>query len=69
MIPIPNGLAIRDITHNVAVAPFPKVQFFMLAWSDTYSISLNGELIIELATQRQWSLLGPPGRVIRTLDN
>jgi hypothetical protein len=66
-VPIPNGLVIYDITNNVAVAPCPNFQFFMLAWS--YSISLNGELITELATQRQWSLLGPPGRVIRTLDN
>ena len=69
-IPIPNGLVIRDITNNVAVAPAaPNVQFFVLAWSDTYSITFNGELITELATQRQWSLRGPPDRAIGTIDN
>jgi hypothetical protein len=69
-IPIPNGLVIRDITNNVAVAPpAANVQFFVLAWSDTYSISFNGELIAELATRREWSLRGPPDRAIRTMDN
>lgn len=68
-VPIPNGFVIRDITNNVTVAPCRNAKFFMLAWSDTYSISLNGELITELATQRHWSLSGPPDRVIRTLDN
>ena len=66
-IPIPNGLVIRDITNNIAVAPF--LQSFMLAWSDTYSISFNGELITELTTQRQWSLRGPPDRAIGTIEN
>ena len=69
-IPIPNGLVIRDITNNVPVAPpAAGVQFFVLAWSDTYSIIFNGELITELATQRQWSLRGPPDRAIGTIDN
>ena len=69
-ISIPNGLVIRDITNNVPVAPpAADVQFFVLAWSDTYSIIFNGELITELATQRQWSLRGPPNRAIRTIDN
>ena len=69
-VPIPNGLVIRDITNNVAVAPpAANVQFFVLAWSDTYSISFNGELITELTTQRQWSLRGPPDRAIGTIDN
>ena len=69
-IPIPNGLVIRDITNNVAVAPAaPNVQFFVLAWSDTYSITFNGELITELATHRQWSLRGPPDRAIGTIGN
>jgi hypothetical protein len=68
-VPIPNGLVVRVITNNVAIAPCRNAKFFLLAWSDTYSISLNGELITELATQRQWSLLGPPDRVIRTFDN
>jgi hypothetical protein len=66
-IPIPNGLVIRDITNNVAVAPF--LQCFVLAWSDTYSISFNGELITELTTQRQWSLRGLPDRAIRSVNN
>ena len=69
-IPIPNGLVIRGITNNVAVAPYaPNVQSFGLAWSDTYSIIFNGELITELANQRQWSLRGPPDRAIGTIDN
>ena len=69
-ISIPNGLVIRDITNNVPVAPpTADVQFFVLAWSDTYSIIFNGELITELATQRQWSLRGPLNRAIRTIDD
>ena len=69
-ISIPNGLVIRDITNNVPVAPpTADVQFFVLAWSDTYSIIFNGELITELATQRQWSLRAPPNRAIRTIDD
>lgn len=34
-VPIPNGLVIRDITNNVAVAPCRNAEFFLLAWSDT----------------------------------
>lgn len=68
-VPIPNGLVIRDITNNVAVAPLAaKVQSFALAWSDDYSITFNGVLITELTTQRQWSLRGPPDRAIGTID-
>ena len=66
-IPIPNGLVIRDITNNVAVAPF--LQSFALAWSDTYRISFNDEQDTELTTQRQWLLRGPPDRAIRSVIN
>ena len=68
LTPLTNRLVIRDITKNVAVAPpAANVQFFVLASSDTYSINFNGELITELATQRQWSL--PSNTPITTIDN
>ena len=67
-VPVPSGFVIRDITNKVAVKPFPTFQAYFLAWTDTYSIALNGELIIELAIQRQWSLRGPPERTMAAMD-
>jgi hypothetical protein len=56
-ISIPNGLVIRDIINNVLVRPLPKTQSYALARTDSYRITLKGNLNIDLATQRQWSML------------
>ena len=58
-ISIPHGLVIRDITNNVPVSPIRKTQCYALAWSDTYKITFNGKVVIDLTTQRQWSMRTP----------
>ena len=69
-VPIPNGLVIHDVTNNVPVVPpAVNVHFFVLAWTDNYLITFNGIVVMELATQRQWSLRGPPEREIATVEN
>ena len=67
-IPIPQGLQIHDVSNNVAVLPVRQLQFFVLAWTDNYNIIFNGDIIIELATHRQWSLRGPPDRSVMTTE-
>ena len=53
-ISIPDGLVIHDDTNNANVARVdPNVAFFVLAWSDNYTITFNGVVVTELATQRQ----------------
>lgn len=60
-VPIPEGLVIYDMNNSVAVTPpASTVQFFVLSWTDNYSIRFNGEVIAELVSQRQWSLRGSP---------
>jgi hypothetical protein len=56
---IPAGFTIMDNTNNVAVAPLAGLQFYVLAWSDNYTLSYNGQLVLSLCNQRQWSLMGP----------
>ena len=54
---IPDGLVIHDVTNNVVVAPVTKNHpFFVLAWSDTYSITHNNIEVMYLSTQRLWSV-------------
>ena len=69
-VPIPNGLVIHDVTNNVPVTPpAVNVNFFVLAWSDNYLITFNGSVVMELATQRQWSLRGLPETEFSTIEN
>jgi hypothetical protein len=59
-IHIPAGFTIMDNTNNVAVDPLAGgLQFYVLAWSDNYTLSYNGQLVLSLYYQRQWSLMGP----------
>jgi len=68
-VDIPEGLEIRDNTNNVPVQPLVGTQQFVLAWSDNYSILYRGQYVVDLNTQRQWSLWGSPDREIVTIDN
>ena len=68
-IDVPEGLVIYDNTNNANVVRFANRQEFLLAWSDSYSIKLNDVLILELNTQRQWSLRSVSERAIRTVEN
>jgi hypothetical protein len=56
---IAQGFTVMDITNNVAVAPIAGLQFFVLAWSDNYDLAWNGQAILSLYNQREWSLMGP----------
>jgi hypothetical protein len=65
-IPVPNGVKIKDITNNVAVLPHRNS--FYLLWTDNYKISFNDEVIIDMTTQREWSLRGLQERTIKIVD-
>ena len=66
---IPAGLVIYDDTNNGIVRKFPNRPEFCLAWSDSYTITLNGVLIIQLNTQRQWSVRSGPEQEVKTIEN
>jgi hypothetical protein len=66
-VPIPEGLVVHDVVNNVLIDPIPNTMFFILAWMDSYTISFNDELVVELTTQRQWSLRGLPETKIDTV--
>ena len=66
---IPAGLVVYDDTNNGIVRKLSNRQDFLLAWSDSYTITLNGVLIIQLNTQRQWSVRSGPEQEIKTIEN
>jgi hypothetical protein len=67
-VPVPEGLVVQDVTNNVVVEPFLGNNYFVVAWNDDYTISLNGILIVGLANQRQWSVSGPRGSGFVTIQ-
>ena len=66
---IPAGLVVYDDTNNGIVRKLSNRQEFLLAWSDSYTITLNGVLIIQLNTQRQWSVRSGPEQEIKTIEH
>jgi hypothetical protein len=68
-IEIPDGLRVIDNTHNnVLVDRLLDNQYYVLAWSDNYSIELNNATILGLSSQRQWSISGPRAAEVLSLD-
>lgn len=67
-INIPPGFTVTDNTNNLPVAPAPGVQYFVLAWSDNYTLALNGQPILTFDNQRQWSLMGPTKVQVDTIQ-
>ena len=57
MVNIPIEFRIVDMTNGEYVMPFPHTQQFVLAWTDNYQLVYGGEIIMEFANQRQWSIL------------
>lgn len=69
-IPIPPGLVVRDETHGGApVLPLLGNPYFVLAWTDNYSVELNGAIILGMANQRQWAISGPRAAHFQLIDN
>jgi hypothetical protein len=67
-IGIPEGLTIFDKTNRSPVIPLRGTQSFALCWTDSYTISYNGETVFDLINQRQWSVHGSPNREILTIE-
>jgi hypothetical protein len=66
---IPVGLTVQDETHGgVPVLPLLDKQYFVLAWSDNYSILQNGNALLELANQRQWAITGSCALHVEVID-
>ena len=57
---IPDRLIIYDNTNNKILNKCGK-QYFILCWSDSYTISYNNEIIIEMVSKHSWDLNVPVG--------
>lgn len=68
-IDVPKGFVIYDNANKANAVRLANRQEYILAWSDSYSTKLNNVLILDLNTQRQWSLRCVPERAIRTVGN
>jgi hypothetical protein len=66
---IPVGLTVQDETHGgVPVLPLLDNQYFVLAWSDNYSVLQNGNALLGLANQRQWAITGSRALHVQVID-
>eukprot|EP01041_Mallomonas_annulata_P009272 gene9272-19247_t len=64
-VDIPEGIIVHDNTNNIQTQPtFLGAQFFVLCWSDNYTITLNGETVLDLSNQR---LRVPVERQVETI--
>lgn len=67
---IPDGVEVFDDTNGgVPVFPIIATQFFVLAWSDNYTVKLNGIPIMGLMNQRQWDVTGDRDTAFRIIEN
>ena len=67
-VAIPNGFSILDNTNNVQVHHLPFVEYFVLAWMDSYDLMFNGEVVLSVNNQRQWSVIGSRNREVNTIQ-
>lgn len=51
-LPIPKDFILTNKTSNTKSIPFKNLYFF-ICWSDSYSITYNGSVIIEFNNSRQ----------------
>ena len=67
---IPDGLEVFDDTNGgLPVLPFSNTQAFGLAWTDNYTVKLNGVPIMGLMNQRQWAVTGERETAFRAFEN
>lgn len=68
-INIPDTLVVLDQTHgDIAVQPLLNNQYFVLAWSDNYSVVYHDETVMGLANQRQWAVTGPRAAQVQVFE-
>lgn len=65
-IAIPPGFVVLNGSTNQPAQPF--MQSFMLAWTDDFTVTFQGQQVLEFYNQRQWRLRGHPDRAVHTLD-
>ncbi|PNH10898.1 hypothetical protein TSOC_002295 [Tetrabaena socialis] len=56
-IPVPNNMKMTDQGGNICP---PFMNNFMVCWMDTYTLSLNGQVVLGLSNQKHQSLSAPP---------
>lgn len=67
---IPDGLEVFDDTNGgLPVFPLLNNPYFILAWTDNYTVKLNGVPVMGLRNQRQWAVTGERETAFRTLEN
>jgi hypothetical protein len=55
-INIPEDIYIYDETHKCIQSCYKKSQFYLLCWTDSYSIHYKHECILSLTSERSWEL-------------
>ncbi|PNW70768.1 hypothetical protein CHLRE_17g733550v5 [Chlamydomonas reinhardtii] len=56
-VAVPNNVTMMDEVGNV-VAPF--MQNFMITWVETYTLTLNGQVVMRINNQKEQSIWGRP---------
>ena len=68
-IDIPDRLVVLDHSNgDAAVIPLLNNQYFVLAWTDSYSVQFEGNDVMGLANQREWAVTGPRPQQVQVLD-
>lgn len=66
--PVPIGITVLDHTNQVNILPIIE-RMFMLVSSSRYTIFYNGEAMIYLEPQRQYSVRASGDREVDTIEN
>ena len=53
---IPNGIKVYDVTNRVYLTPLKKTKYFVLGWTDNYSITFHDVPILDLVNERSWNV-------------
>jgi len=61
-VPVPPNFTIYDNTNQCKVCKLYLTESFALYWGDNYTITYDNEVILQLVTQRQWSVTTPTKR-------
>lgn len=63
-LPIPEDFTIYDDTNDVIVSNLYSTDSFALYWGDNYTIEYNRDIVLVLATHRQWNVAFPREREV-----
>ncbi len=67
-VAIPSGMEVFDETNRLYVKPFLEKNYFILCWTENYSIHQDKKQLLYLSNKRSWAVHGDPKIPVTIMD-